>query len=311
VSVKHGPILLFGPLMASRRAQWDDQYEVAVLETADPALPPEVAGRIEVVVSGEQVPNALVDALPALKLVACFSTGYSRIDLAQLRSRGVALTTAAGVNAHDVADHALALLLALWHRIPELDGRVRQGGWRTMSDARPSLRGRRAGVVGLGRIGTAIADRLTAHEIDVRWWGPHPKPEAAYDRAPSLHALAGWSDILIVATRADPANASQIDADILHALGAGGILINISRGFLVDENALIEALRSGTVGGAALDVFEEEPPSADRWGDVPNVVLTPHVAGFTREAGEDLPRQQQENVRRYYAGEPLLTPVRD
>src|SRR5690606_13442530 len=136
-----------------------------VLESFDAPLPANVAGRVEVIVSGDQLPNALVDALPSLKLVACFSTGYSGIDLAHLRARGVQLTTAAGVNAHDVADHALALLLALWHRIPELDKRTRDGGWRSMADARSSLRGRRAGVIGLGRIGSAIADRLSAHEI--------------------------------------------------------------------------------------------------------------------------------------------------
>ena len=309
--MKHGPILLFGPLMASRRAQWEDEYETIVLESFDAPLPQDVAKRVEVIVSGDQLPNALVDALPSLKLVACFSTGYSGIDLGHLRARGVQLTTAAGVNAHDVADHALALLLALWHRVPELDHRVREGGWRSMADARPSLRGRRAGVIGLGRIGSAIADRLAAHEIGVSWWGPRPKPDAPYPRAASLLALAEQSDILIVASRADPENAGQVDAEVLRALGPEGILVNISRGFLVQEGALIEALQSGTLGGAALDVFEDEPPSPDKWRDVPDVVLTPHVAGFTREAGEDLPRQQRENVRRYFAGEPLLTPAGD
>ena len=309
--MKRPRILLFGNLMAGREAEWAADYDTIVLEDAADELPAGIAAGIEVVVSGDQLPNALVDALPALRLVACFSTGYTGIDLAYLRERGIRLTTGAGVNAHDVADHAIALLLALWHRIPEADRRVREGGWREMADARPSLRGKRVGVVGLGRIGGAIADRLAAHELAVTWWGPHPKPGAKYARLPGLLELAEWSDILIVASRADPENRHQIDAAVLAALGAEGVLVNISRGFLVDESALIGALRNGTLGGAALDVFENEPTSASEWRDVPNVVLTPHLAGFTREAGQDLPRQQHENVRRFFAGEPLLTPVGD
>jgi lactate dehydrogenase-like 2-hydroxyacid dehydrogenase len=307
--VARPPVLLFGKLMAARQAEWSAEYEAIVMESAGDALPEGIAERIEVVASGDRLPNAVIDALPALRLVACFSTGFTGIDLAHLTRRGIRLTTAAGVNAHDVADHAVALLLALWHRIPEADRRVREGGWRQMADARPSLRGRRAGIVGLGRIGAAIAHRLAAHEIEVSWWGPRAKPEAGYERTPNLLALAKRSDILVVASRADPENAHQIDADVLHALGPEGVLINISRGLLVDEPALIAALRAGEVGGAALDVFEDDPVVPDKWRGVPNLVLTPHVAGFTREAGEDLPRQQRENVRRYFASEPLLTPT--
>jgi len=309
LNVARPPVLLFGKLMASRAAEWSAEYETFVLESAADRLPEAIAGRIEVVASGDHLPNSVVDALPALKLVACFSTGFTHIDLGHLRKRGIRLTTAAGINAHDVADHAVALLLAVWHRIPQADRKVREGGWREMADARPSLRGKRAGIVGLGRIGAGIASRLAAHEIEVTWWGPRPKPEAGYERAPSLLALAERSDMLIVATRADPANARQIDAAVLRALGPGGMLVNISRGFLIDESALIAALRAGELGGAALDVFEDEPTDPDKWRGVPSVVLTPHLAGFTREAGEDLPRQQRENVRRYFAGEPLLTPV--
>lgn len=302
-------VLLYGPMMAARRAEWAEMFDVIIAERATP-LPDDIAHTIEVVASGDQLPNPVVDALPALKLVACFSTGYSGIDLAHLHQRGVTLTTGAGVNAHDVADHAIALLLALWHRIPAADAKMRQGGWREMSDARPSLRGRRAGIVGLGRIGSAIAVRLAAHEIDVQWWGPNPKPETAFERAPTLLALAERSDILIVASHAAPENARQIDASVLRALGPAGVLVNISRGSLVDEPALIDALTKGELGGAALDVFEQEP-LGDReiWSNFDNVVLTPHVAGFTIEGGQDLRRQQLENVRRHFANEPLLTPV--
>jgi phosphoglycerate dehydrogenase-like enzyme len=177
--------------------------------------------------------------------------------------------------------------------------------------ARRSLRGRRAGVIGLGRIGQAIASRLAAHEMDVAWWGPRANPEARFPRADSLAALAEWSDALFVASRATPDNAGQVDAAILRALGPTGVLVNISRGFLVDEEALVAALASRELGGAGIDVFAEEPTDADRWRDLPNVVLSPHVAGYTQEGGEALFGQLQANIERYFGGEPLLTPVGD
>ena len=304
-------VLVASPMLATRRADWDLGYDLVSLSTDGSSISPEVAAGVEVIVSGDTVSNALIDSLPRLKLISCFSTGYTGIDLAHLRSRGVTLTTAGGVNAHDVADHAIALLLSSWHGIPAADRQVRSGGWRDTLPPRPSLRGRRAGVVGLGRIGGAIAKRLQAHELSVRWWGPRDKPGTDFARAESLRALAQWSDILIVASRADRENVGQIDAAVLRDLGPEGLLVNVSRGFLVDEPALVEALMSGGLGGAALDVFASEPTDAALWADVPNVVLTPHLAGFTREAGTDMIGQLRENIRRYFAGEPLLTPVED
>jgi lactate dehydrogenase-like 2-hydroxyacid dehydrogenase len=147
--------------------------------------------------------------------------------------------------------------------------------------------------------------------MKVEWWAPRDKPDAIFPRAESLMALAERSDALFIASRATPENARQIDAAVLQALGPHGILVNVSRGFLVDEDALLAALTSGAVGGAALDVFEQEPVSPARWNGVPGTVLTPHIAGFTREAGVDMRHQQHENVRRHFAGEPLLTPVHD
>jgi len=274
-------------------------------------LPGELAEQVEVVACGGDLPNAVVDALPRLKLVACFSTGYAGIDLRRLRARGIALTTGSGINAHDVADHAIALFLELWHGLLAADGLVRAGAWRESVRPRRSLRGRRAGVVGFGRIGHAIATRLAAHEMEVSWWGPRDKPDAIFPRAESLIALAEQSDALFIASRATPESAGQIDAAVLHALGPDAILVNVSRGFLIDEEALLAALFAGAIGGAALDVFVKEPPKATRWRDLPNVVLSPHLAGFTHEAGEDLVGQLRGNIERYFLGGPLLTPVDD
>lgn len=309
-----GPaILIHSRFLAGRLEDWrPGDHRFCTIDDLAGGVSPELAQSIEVLVSGgEALDNALVDSLPNLRLVACFSTGYAGIDLAHLRRRGIALTSAGGVNAHDVADHTLALLLAWWHGIVPADRLVRGGGWRDGTPPRRSLRGRKAGVVGLGRIGRAIADRLAAHEIEVGYWGPRERPGVPYPRAASLADLAERSDILVVASRAVPENARQIDADILRALGSGGVLVNVSRGFLVDEGALIAALRDGTIAGAALDVFEQEPTDPALWQGLENVVLTPHLAGYTREAGEDMFGQLRENIRRYLAGEPLLSPVED
>lgn len=305
-------ILIQSPFLVERLADWAP--EGCTIYTPDAfagGVTPALAEDVEILVTGGALPNALVDALPRLRLVTCFSTGYAGIDLAHLRARGITLTTAAGVNAHDVADHAVALLLAWWHGVPAADRLVRAGGWREGVTPRRSLRGVGVGIVGLGRIGQAVAARLAAHDMKVRWWGPRDKPDLPYERAPDLLALAGQSEILIVTSRATPDNAGQIDAAVLRALGPTGVIVNVSRGFLIDEPALRDALRDGTIAGAALDVFAGEPTDAALWRDLPNVVLAPHLAGYTMEAGRDMLDQIRENVRRYLAGEPLLSPVDD
>ncbi len=296
----------------NRHADWNDGWRLLGPDDIEAGLPADVAAGIEVIVSdGDVLEPRLIEALPNLKLVACFTTGYAGIDLARLRSRGVALTTAGGVNAHDVADHAIALLLAWWHHIPTADRNVRDGNWRGRLTPRPSLRGKRIGIVGLGRIGLQIARKAEALELSVSWWGPSDKPETSYARAESLIALARASDILVVATRANPATTGIIDAEVLRALGPGGLLVNVSRGFVVDETALVRALKLGTIAGAALDVFAQEPTPAQVWNRFENVVLSPHIAGYTQEAGVAMFAQLRDNIRRHFAREPLLSPVED
>ena len=247
--------------------------------------------------------------MPALRLVACFSTGYGPIDTAVLRHRGIALTTAAGVNAHDVADHATALILASWSGLLRAHASVQGGSWRTGVPPRHSLSGRRVGILGFGRIGAALAKRMASHDVAVQWHGPHPKPEVPYARARSVVELAAESDVLAVTCRDTPENVHVIDGAVMDALGPEGLLVNVSRGSLIDEAALIARLRDGRLGGAALDVFETEPASADRWKDVPRILLSPHIAGYTVEAGPAMLSRLAENVRRYFARETLLTPA--
>jgi len=305
-------VLVTSRFLLSRREDWDDGWRVLGPDAIEAGLPAESAAGVEVIVTdGDGLDPRLVETLPNLELVACFSTGYEGIDLGHLRSRGIALTTAGGVNAHDVADHAIALLLAWWHRIPTADRNVRDGRWRDRLASRSSLRGKRLGIVGLGRIGLHIARRAEALELSVTWWGPHEKTGTGYARAQSLMELARASDILVVAVRATPANAGMINGQVLRELGRGGLLVNVSRGFVVDEAALVSALRLGTIAGAALDVFAQEPPGPQVWGCLENVVLSPHIAGYTQEAGIAMFGQLRENIRRHFAGQPLLSPVAD
>jgi len=249
-------------------------------------------------------------ALPKLGLVACVSSGYDGVDVAWCRARGLEVTHAEGLNAEDVADHAIGLILAAWRNIPAGDRRVREGLWRheDRMTPQPSLNRRKLGIVGLGHIGEAVARRAEQMRMQIGWWGPREK-QSPWPRAESLMALAQDSDILVVACRADATNRGMIGREVIDAVGPAGVIVNVARGSLVDEDALIAALKDGRLWRAALDVFETEPTPGERWADVPGVVLTPHTAGVNTEAVPLMVAQAIDNVRRFLAGEPVLSPV--
>ncbi len=262
------------------------------------------------VVAGEApLDKALIEQLPALDLIACFTSGYDGIDVDWCRERGLPVTHAPGVNHEDVADHALGLILAARRQIVSGDRQVRSGDWtaetRTLT---PSVRGQKVGVVGLGAIGKAVAARCAPFRMEVAWWGPRPR-DAEWPRAESLLSLAKQSDILVVACKADETNRGLISREVLEALGPDGLLINVPRGQVIDEDALIAALKSGALGQAALDVFAEEPTDPNRWADVPNMVLTPHTAGATTAGVQGMLMLLMQNLQAHFAGEPLKTPV--
>ncbi len=186
---------------------------------------------------------------------------------------------------------------------------MRAGAWT--ADSRlitPSLRGQKVGVVGLGAIGEAFATRAEALRMAVRWWGPREKA-ASWPKAASLVELARDSDILVVACRADESTRGLISREVMEALGPQGLLVNVARGQLVDEDELIAALNDGRLGQAALDVYENEPTESTRWTDVPNTVLTPHTGGATTEAVQGMLMLLVQNLQAVFAGEPLKSPV--
>ena len=251
-----------------------------------------------------------LETLPNLGLIACVSVGYDGIDVSWCRARGIEVTHADGLNAEDVADHAMGLMLAAWREIPTFDRKVREGRWvqEERLAPQPSLGGRTLGVVGLGHIGAAVARRAEAFRLNVKWWAPRAK-DAPWPRADSLLALAQESDILVVACRAEPANRGLISKEVIEAVGPRGMIVNVARGSLIDEDALVAALKDGRLWRAGLDVFAQEPTPPERWADVPGVVLTPHTAGSSTEAIPLMVAQAVENVRRFLAGEPLASPV--
>ena len=247
----------------------------------DPALYLDV----EVIVAAGDTPldTQLLAMMPALRLVACATRGYDAIDVDQLARAGIAFSHAEDVNEQDVADHALGTMIMHRRALLAGDRLVRDGRWDRSAYLRNrSLSGARVGIVGLGRIGCALADRATAMQMSVSWWGPRRKP-TPWRRASNLIELAGISDYLVVAARLHE-NVELISREVIEALGPTGYLVNVSRGRLVDEAALIDALKDGRLGGAALDVFEQEPTPASRWEGVPNTFLTPHSSGKTSEA---------------------------
>ena len=294
------------PILAATyrvRRLWEEDRAALLAEAGD-----EIAA---IVHAGDVVlEHAFVEAMPNLGLIACVSVGYDGVDVPHARARGIEVTHAPGLNADDVADHALGLIIAAWRGIVEGDALVRSGAWGRGRERAPcgSLTGKTVGILGLGRIGEGVARRAAACGMKPVWWGPRDKP-SDWPRAESVLALAEMSDILVVAARPDANNRGMVDEGVLNALGPQGLLVNVSRGSLVDEDALIAALKDGRLGMAALDVFQVEPTPGERWEGVPNIIFTPHSAGKAAETLMKLVGQTLENLRLHFAGEPVLSPV--
>jgi hydroxypyruvate reductase len=263
-----------------------------------------------VVIGSMGLPPEALATTPNLRLIACFGVGYDGVDVAAMRARGVAVTNCPSINHEDVADVALGLIISCVRNIAAGDRLVRAGGWKGPLAFPPPKRlsARKLGIVGLGSIGDALARRAAACGMEIAWTGPRAK-DAPWRYEKELLALAGWCDVLAMTLRPDPGTEKMVNAGVLAALGPEGIVINVARGSVIDEDALIAALREHRIGGAGLDVFAQEPTPAERWKDVPNVTLTPHFGGGTRESIMESTQLVMENLRRHFAGEPLATPV--
>ncbi|MEN2790890.1 2-hydroxyacid dehydrogenase [Sphingomonas oligophenolica] len=253
------------------------------------------------------VDTALLDALPALEIVAVNGVGHDRIDLAAARSRGVRVTTTPDVLISDVADLAIGLMLAVDRRIAFNDRAVRAGGWDVPLGRRTS--GRRIGIFGFGQIGQAIARRAEPFASEVLYTARHERPDLRFRFVPDIAALADACDTLILIAPGGKETRHIVDAAVLEKLGEQGVLINVARGSLVDEPALVAALAAGTIAGAGLDVFENEPQVPDALKAMDRVVLMPHQGSATVECRVAMAALVLANLDAHFAGLPLVTPI--
>lgn len=252
----------------------------------------------------------LIASLPKLEIISCFGAGVDGIDLAAAREHGIAVTNTPDVMAQECADLAIGLMLASARQIPYADHHVRSGAW--LNAPLPlgrSVGGKTVGVVGLGSIGRAIADRAAAFRTTVLWHGPRPKPGVPYAYVADLVDMARRSDFLMVACKGGEETRGLISAAVIEALGPQGTLINVARGSVVDEPALIERLRDGRLGFAALDVFDNAPRIAPAFFELPNVLLQPHQGSATVETRTAIGELMIANLTAHFAGQKLPTPV--
>jgi lactate dehydrogenase-like 2-hydroxyacid dehydrogenase len=270
--------------------------------------------RAMITAGGQKIPAAVLDTLPSLGAIICYGTGYDGIDLAEVARRNIAVGNSPAANAAAVADLAMTLLLAATRRLLPADAYVRSGDWAGAKPSPfmrqpPGMTGRRIGVYGMGAIGQKIAARCAAFEAEVAYHS-RSRHDVPYAYQPSLAALAEWADILMVAVRAGAETHHAVDADILRRLGAAGAVVNISRGSVIDQAALVAALEGGAIAAAGLDVYEKEPHAPDALTLLPNVVLTPHIGGHTVESHRAMQDCVLANLDAFFAGQPLRHPVK-
>lgn len=306
-----GILIQLGVFPATLQPQIDAEFRCVTPEAAlaDEALRTQVRGIITR--SNQQVPQALLEALPALRVIATSGVGYDGIPVAWADARGIIVTHTPGVLDAAVCELGIGLLLALLREIPQSDRHVRDGSWRG-AGAYPlthSLAGKRIGIVGLGRIGKGIAARLAPFGPGLIAYAGGLQAGSPYRHCPSARALAAEVDVMFLCCKGGAETQHLINAEVLRALGAGW-LVNIARGSVVDEAALCEALTRGELRGAALDVFEQEPlGEASPLADLPNVILSPHAGSATHETRADMLRLTLDNLHAVLAGRDALTAV--
>lgn len=253
---------------------------------------------------------ALIDALPKLEIISCFGVGYDAVDVEAATRRGVIVTNTPGVLNDAVADLTLGLIIAAARRIPLGDRFVREGKWlRQGLPLAQHVTGKRLGIIGLGRIGQAIAKRAAGFDLKIAYHSRRRVEGSPFAHYPRLVDLAANSDFLVAILPGGKETWHIVNEEVMRALGPKGILVNVARGSVVDEAALVRCLQEGALGGAALDVFEDEPRVPEALLAMDNVVLQPHVGSATHETRTAMGQLTVENLIAHFAGKPPLTPV--
>jgi lactate dehydrogenase-like 2-hydroxyacid dehydrogenase len=272
------------------------------------AIAPQIRG---IAGTGESViSRALLDRLPAVQIISICGVGYDGVDVPAARERGIIVTHTPNVLNDEVANLGFGLLLSVARAIPEADRFVRAGGWsKGAFHFGHKVSGARLGIVGLGRIGRAIARRAEAFGMEIAYCGRRPVADVAYPYYDHPAKLASRVDFLVVICPGGTATRGLIDAEVLAALGPEGFLINISRGSVVDEDALVAALEAGQIAGAGLDVFVDEPNVPAGLLGRDNVVLTPHIGSATTATRQAMADLAFDNLDAHFSGRPVLTPI--
>ena len=284
----------------------------AKLPDVDAAWIAEHGSKVDGVVTGGHlgIPAALMTALPNLKVVGINGVGYDKVDLELARSRGVRVSNTPDVLTEDVADLAVGLTLSLLRRLPHAHAHVQAGRWPKgeMALAR-KLSGKRVGIFGLGRIGRAVAKRFGGFTDNIAYTDVKQHDDVSFTFHKDAVSLAGACDVFVIAAAASSSTRKIIGAPVFDALGPNGVLVNIARGSIVDEEALVKALQENRLGGAALDVFEDEPNVPAALLTMEHVVVTPHIASGTHETRRAMGDLMIDNLDAFFAGKDLPTPV--
>src|SRR6267154_1241122 len=265
--------------------------------------------RAMITAGGTPLGGNMMDLMPKLGAIVCYGTGYDGVDLAAVAKRKITLGHSPGANAASVADIAVTLMLAATRRLPVADDYVRSGSWAAakpspMMRPQAGMLGRKIGVYGMGEIGRKIAARVASFETEVGYFS-RSRHDVPYQYFPTLDALAEWCSVLMIAVRAGSDTHHAVGANILNKLGNDGYVVNISRGSVIDQKALITALTDQTIAGAGLDVYDKEPHAPDTLTALPNVVLSPHIGGHTLESHVAMQNCVMANLEAYFGSKPL------
>jgi glyoxylate reductase len=311
-------VLIYSHFPKAQMARFGDRFEL--LNAAGKA-PNEVFSadqlsdiRALITAGGTPLGAEAMDMMPRLGAIVCYGTGYDGIDLAAAAKREITVAHSPGANAASVADIAVTLMLAATRRLLAADDYVRSGNWAAakpspMMRPQPGMLGRRVGLYGMGEIGRKIATRVAAFEAEVGYFS-RSQHDVPYRYFPTLDALAEWCSVLMIAVRAGAETNHAVDADILKKLGKDGYVVNISRGSVIDQPALVAALTDQTIAGAGLDVYAKEPHAPDALTALPNVVLSPHIGGHTLESHVAMQDCVIANLDAFFVGKPLPYQVR-
>lgn len=304
-------ILQTGPLLASCEKALAERYTVHKLhEIADKDAWLAANGARIRAHAGSGVQKPLMEKLPNLEIIASFGVGYDNIDTATAKARNIRVTNTPDVLNDAVAEITIGLMISLARRIPQGDQFVRQGKWPGNNFGLFSeLTGKTVGILGLGRIGKEIATRAQAMKMRVVYYGRHQQPSVPYIYYNNLEDMARDSDWLVIIAPGGKGTERIVSKKVLEALGPKGMLVNVARGTLVDEPAMVELLQNGGLGGAALDVFEKEPQVPQALLGLDNVVLSPHQGSATNQTRDAMGALLVANLERHFAGEPLISAV--